>query len=352
MKNKILLTGLIFFFTFLTIQAQSVNVPITISDNATSPNSLVLYFGLDETATDGIDLSLGESELPPMPPSGNFEARLFLPAFSGSLASVRDYRHGTSGQSGNYEYRLRYQKHTSATNITVTWNLPAGITGVLKDVATNGVVINKAMTGIGSYTVANPNSFNQLKMFITYNLGPINVTVKAIPEGFYNADLNKLNISDTFMVYLASAAPPNAFVDSASIVIDSVTFTGTAAFRNAPSGQYYVVISGRNNLQTWSKSGGEALTKNSTVSYNFDSLQTQAYGSNLKLVNTHWCLYSGDVNQDQFVDFSDLTLVDNDSYNFTSGYVATDVNGDLFVDFTDLTLVDNNSYNFIGTIRP
>ncbi|MBI5727827.1 MAG: hypothetical protein HY965_08240, partial [Ignavibacteriales bacterium] len=199
MKNKILQIGLVILFTVITIQAQSVSIPVTISDNATVPNSLVLYYGLDTTATDGIDLSLGESELPPMPPSGNFEARLFLPAFSGSLASVKDYRYGTAAQSGTYEYRLRYQKHVTATNITVTWNMPAGITGVLKDVATNGVVINRTMTGSGSYTVANPNSFNQLKMFITYNLGPINVTVKAIPEGFYNADLNRLNISDTFM---------------------------------------------------------------------------------------------------------------------------------------------------------
>ncbi|MBI2418365.1 MAG: hypothetical protein HYV28_10785 [Ignavibacteriales bacterium] len=352
MKNKIFQNVLILLFTVITIQAQSVSIPVTISDNATVPNSLVLYYGLDTTATDGIDLNLGESELPPMPPSGNFEVRLFLPSFTGSLASLSDYRYGTSAQSGTYEYRLRYQKHATATNITVTWNMPAGVTGVLKDVATNGVVINKTMTGSSSYTVANPNSFNQLKMFITYNLGPINVAVKAVPEGFFNTDLNRLNISDTFKVYLASAVSPNTFVDSTSFVIDSVTFTGMAAFRNAPSGLYYLVISGRNTIQTWSKIGGEALSKNSTATYNFDSLQTQAFGSNLTLINTHWCLYAGDVNQDQFVDFTDLTLVDNDSYNFTGGYVATDINGDAFVDFTDLTLVDNNSYNFIGTIRP
>ncbi|MBI3189057.1 MAG: PAS domain-containing protein, partial [Ignavibacteriales bacterium] len=53
-----------------------------------------------------------------------------------------------------------------------------------------------------------------------------------------------------------------------------------------------------------------------------------------------------------FIDFSDLTEIDNDSYNFASGYLVTDVNGDMFVDFSDLTLVDNNSYNFIGANTP
>ncbi|MBI2416995.1 MAG: hypothetical protein HYV28_03685, partial [Ignavibacteriales bacterium] len=132
----------------------------------------------------------------------------------------------------------------------------------------------------------------------------------------------------------------------------SVTFTGIASFFNAPTSTYYLVIKGNNTIQTWSKAGGESFAKGQAYAYNFDSVQTQAYGENLKLVNSHWCLYSGDVNQDEVVDFSDLMLVDQDSYYFTSGYVRTDINGDLYVDFSDLTLVDNNSFNFITVIHP
>jgi hypothetical protein len=69
-------------------------------------------------------------------------------------------------------------------------------------------------------------------------------------------------------------------------------------------------------------------------------------------INSKYCIFNGDVNQDQFIDFSDLTLIDNDAYNYTSGYVLTDVNGDMYVDFTDLTIVDNNSYNYIGVAKP
>ncbi|MBI2418364.1 MAG: hypothetical protein HYV28_10780, partial [Ignavibacteriales bacterium] len=177
MKNRLLLIGLIVFFSAITVSAQSISIPITISDNAASPNSQLLYLGVDTSASDGIDLGLGETELPPMPPTGNFEARLLLPSFSGSLASRIDYRYGTKMQTGEIEYRLRYQKHTSASSINVGWELPANATGVLKDVATNGVVINITMQGSGSFTVINPSAFNQLKLYITYTSLSFPVTI-------------------------------------------------------------------------------------------------------------------------------------------------------------------------------
>ncbi|MBI5728119.1 MAG: T9SS type A sorting domain-containing protein, partial [Ignavibacteriales bacterium] len=74
--------------------------------------------------------------------------------------------------------------------------------------------------------------------------------------------------------------------------------------------------------------------------------------NNLKQKGSRWCLYSGDANQDGIVDFGDLTLIDNDSYNFMSGYLVTDVNGDQYVDFGDLTICDNNSYNFVQVMKP
>ncbi|HET6567252.1 MAG TPA: hypothetical protein VFG50_04745, partial [Rhodothermales bacterium] len=50
-----------------------VSVPITLTQGEVQKH---LRVGLDPAATDGIDLDLGESELPPLPPSGVFEARL------------------------------------------------------------------------------------------------------------------------------------------------------------------------------------------------------------------------------------------------------------------------------------
>jgi hypothetical protein len=88
------------------------------------------------------------------------------------------------------------------------------------------------------------------------------------------------------------------------------------------------------------------------MSYDFTTAASKAYGDNMKLVGTKWCIYTGDPNLDGFVDFSDLSMIDNDSYNYTSGYVVTDLNGDQFVDFTDLGLCDNNAYTYTSVYYP
>ncbi|MBK8983619.1 MAG: hypothetical protein IPM38_15220 [Ignavibacteria bacterium] len=50
--------------------------------------------------------------------------------------------------------------------------------------------------------------------------------------------------------------------------------------------------------------------------------------------------------------FSDLSLTDNDAFNFETDYLNTDVNGDNITDVTDLVLIDNNAINFIRMQRP
>ena len=48
----------------------------------------------------------------------------------------------------------------------------------------------------------------------------------------------------------------------------------------------------------------------------------------------------------------DLAIIDNDAYNSLSGYVISDLNGDNFVDGTDLVIVDNNALKFVTIVRP
>jgi hypothetical protein len=45
-------------------------------------------------------------------------------------------------------------------------------------------------------------------------------------------------------------------------------------------------------------------------------------------------------------------LIDNDAYNFVSGYVITDLNCDGTVDGSDAVFADNNAFAFIGIVRP
>jgi hypothetical protein len=199
-----------------------------------------------------------------------------------------------------------------------------------------------AQTAFGSFTAGAAGGFSSAG----------HVAVKVIPQGFYNGS-GYLNASDTVLVLLANVGSPYAIVDSAYAILDSLTFTATATLSAANSGTYYVVIKHRNSIETWSASG-VAYTKGSTTSFDFTTAAAQAYGSNETEVATGvYGLYSGDCNQDGYVDPLDLSLVDQDSFNYVAGRaVVTDINGDGFVDPLDLSIVDQNSFNYIGVKLP
>lgn len=166
-----MLSLVLFVTTFLTNIANAQKLParedsITVTDNAGGKK--ILKFGLDPLATDGIDTTFGESELPPFPPSGVFEARFIgddisLPQLG--QGTYKDYRKGNMTLSVQ-THELRYQPGTG-TSITIIWNLTNGITGLLEDLF-GGVLIKKAMLGKDSLKVTNPSILSKLKMTITY----------------------------------------------------------------------------------------------------------------------------------------------------------------------------------------
>ncbi|MCX6133202.1 MAG: YCF48-related protein [Ignavibacteriales bacterium] len=161
--------------TFTTAQASTqiaaVDVLLIVSDGA--GGSQQLRFGVDPAATDGVDASFGELELPPTPPAGVFDARFVGDDIGMNLGQgmAKDYRQGTATMAGVRTHELRYQLGTG-TSITITWTLPTGVTGRLQDVIL-GTLIDQAMSGSGSYTVTNPSGFSKLKMTATYVLNPV-----------------------------------------------------------------------------------------------------------------------------------------------------------------------------------
>ena len=199
--------------------------------------------------------------------------------------------------------------------------------------------------------------------------GIINITV--IQEGFYDAGEDKLRMKDTVRAFLHSNVSPYEVIDSAVGLIDSLSFTGSFIFANAPGGTYYIKVKHRNSIETWSKSGGEIFSVGSTMNYDFTSTASQALGSNQKQIasfsnvnaqtkniaqkdaaTVRFGIYSGDVNQDGIIEAADLSSVDNDAGNFLSGYVTSDVNGDGIVEGSDLAITDNNAANFVSAVLP
>ena len=184
---------------------------------------------------------------------------------------------------------------------------------------------------------------------------PINLTV--VVEGIYDENLNHLNRSDSVTVYLRNAASPFQVVREAKGAIDPFTFSKIFNIQNFYSGTYYIVVYHPQSIETWSKSGGENIAfvfpPPIPYEYDFSTASSQAFGNNLKLKGTKFCIYSGDVDQNGSIDLTDVLLIYNDSQDFFFGNGHnTDLNGDNIVDLNDVTIAYNNSSNFVTRITP
>ncbi len=92
------------------------------------------------------------------------------------------------------------------------------------------------------------------------------------------------------------------------------------------------------------------IYNDSATTYNFTTGATKAYGSNLILKDSLYCIYSGDVNKDDFVDNNDIVFIYNNI--FLTGYYKTDLDGNLYTDMSDVIIASNNSNNLVSVIRP
>ncbi len=185
------------------------------------------------------------------------------------------------------------------------------------------------------------------KLIVTYTLNKLALNSTSIFEGFWNGTSM---VSDTARILLRNFASPYSKADSVKIKLNN-SGKGIFCFNNAVNGSYYIVITHRNSVETWSKLP-QTFTIGQNKKYDFTSSAAQAFGNNLTLKLGKYCIFSGDVNQDGNVDVIDLSLVDNDVFNFASGYISTDLNGDNNTDAIDISITDNNAFNFVAKITP
>jgi hypothetical protein len=117
------------------------------------------------------------------------------------------------------------------------------------------------------------------------------------------------------------------------------------------SASYYIAITNRNHLQTWS--AAPVSFAGDTITYDFTTSAAKAYGDNQKEVAPGiFALLVGDANQDGVVDISDLVAMDADLTNGTLGYIVYDLNGDGVVDISDLVKIDENLTNGVVVMTP
>jgi Dockerin type I domain len=78
-----------------------------------------------------------------------------------------------------------------------------------------------------------------------------------------------------------------------------------------------------------------------------------AFGDNQVEVETGvWAIYSGDVDQDGYIDILDYLILDADVQLGSSGYLPSDLNGDGFVDIFDYLILDVNIQKGVSVARP
>lgn len=190
---------------------------------------------------------------------------------------------------------------------------------------------------------------------------PATLNVTVLLEGLFNGtDMNKVSgstgyrfpglIADQIVVELHHSTYPYSMAAGPFTVAMNTNGSSALTLPASMAASYFIVVKHRNSIETWN--GSPVPFGSGTVSYNFTSAATQAYGNNLKLISGKYVIYGGDVNQDGVVDTADMSPIDNDSYNFLSGYLSTDINGDGIVDTGDMTVADNNAALFIGKIVP
>jgi len=190
------------------------------------------------------------------------------------------------------------------------------------------------------------------KLNLTAFIQGLYIGASSMTSAPFNADnTSPTSIADTITVELHEDL--SGFYNTDYAIVATLDVNGAAQVElpgSAIGNDYYIVIKHRNSIETWSSA---AVTISSVTNYDFSSSVSQAFGANMVDDGTGvFMIYSGDINQDGFIDGNDFIDVDNDNANFAFGYLYTDANGDAFVDGNDFIVIDNNNSNFIGLARP
>jgi hypothetical protein len=231
------------------------------------------------------------------------------------------------------------------------------------DAATPLVSCTGAPTFSGHLAVLNNTDCNDL-VFSATNTCTTTVNLKAYIEGYYDSSVHQMRAvsanegvgsssTNVDMITVELRSTVGALVNTTTTMLHT-DGTASAVFTATPNGSYYLVVKSRNAIETWS---GVALTlSGATLTYDFTTALSKAFGQNMKLLETgDYGFYSGDLNQDGYIDIFDFPAYDiaNQSGGAYDGtYVVTDINGDGYVDIFDFPIYDSNNQLNVQVVTP
>ncbi len=175
MSKIIFLFAVLLLYTSFLFPQAAVDIPLILDDGISSGKTV--YFGLDPTATDCLDPLLGESDLPPFPPPGIFEARFDLTSYCGSpISSYKDYRNAPAfPYTGTKQSRLIWQFAYLGAPLVVHYDLPDYVTIQFG----NGPILSDS----GVYIITDPITSAPLNIVYTNALPVELISFTGIQEG-------------------------------------------------------------------------------------------------------------------------------------------------------------------------
>ncbi|MFH1120215.1 MAG: FISUMP domain-containing protein [Bacteroidota bacterium] len=282
-----------------------------------------------------------------------------------------------NGSDWNINFQIRLHESTNSSTIVygqmiLNGNVAAQVG--LRGAPSSNAINYKSRTVNDDWTISesgttssscnlNGSVFPSSGLTYTFTFPPPSLNLILFIEGLYDQANNEMNkahgsegpyfsgsIADQVTIMLAQGVFPYSVIYEVSSVPVNQNGACQIEIPEIISGDYYIVVSHRNSIDTWSS---EPVTFNgANIQYNFTNAPGKAFGDNMKLISGIYCIYGGDVNHDGIVDTGDMSPVDNDASAFTTGYISTDVNGDGIIDTGDMTIIDNNASSFIGVVTP
>jgi hypothetical protein len=216
------------------------------------------------------------------------------------------------------------------------------------------------VTGMG----ANGCPANATVQVPVYAACTATLNVSMLLEGYYDPNLFKMIpvlynlgihpspfICDTVTIALHESNPPYALQYEEKGLLDIYGNVQVSFPYNVIGSDYYLAVKHRSSLETWS---ADPITMDPLTAYDFMYTDINAYGGNQAFVEpVMFAIFTGDINQDGYIDSFDFPALDTDIFNGVSGvYFNTDLNGDGFVDSFDFPLFDANSYNGVSIMTP